>query len=347
MNSNKNTPRPAATGTGGNSKSTRNSNRPPARFQDETLEALRARLPDYLEACGVELRRSGNRLVGHCPNHEDRHPSFAVFADGQACGCYPCGFSGDIFKTAQWLGRAGTFPEAVRNVASVLGVPLAHEPACTRPRPAKATPRPAKRPPELPPMPDLPDGFEEASSDKRGALYQACTRRTLAAVAVARELGTDLETLRMSTFTSDGVGIEAGCILYLYESGVKRRYPRGHEPRFKWIYGSARLPWRWHFAARPEVKTVYVCEGESDALAALAAGLEVLHPPSGTEAAAVVACPGTAFLEAWGPLFKGKRAVLLFDNDKAGRDATERTVAILRPFAAEIRVANWEGETQP
>jgi DNA primase len=129
----------------------------------------------------------------------------------------------------------------------------------------------------------------------------------------------------------------------LYESGMKLRNPCGSKARFVWKQGNARLPWRCHFAARPEVKTVFVCEGETDVLAALAAGLEVLHPKQGQPASEVVACPGTAFREAWGPLFSGKRAVLLFDGDEAGRLAARRTAAILGEYALSVCVAGWEG----
>ena len=117
------------------------------RFDDETIAALRTRLTDYLAARGVELHRKGTRLAGLCPVHEDRTPSFHVFGtDHQTCGCYPCGFTGDVFAVSQWIGRSSNFPEAVHDVAGTLGV---HLPQSTRghvSRPATAQPRPAKQP---------------------------------------------------------------------------------------------------------------------------------------------------------------------------------------------------------
>lgn len=124
-------------------------------FQPETLAQLRARLPDYLEACGVELRRNGTRLVGRCPMHEDRSPSFAVFGQrNEMAGCYPCQFTGDVFKVAEWMGRAGSFPDAVRHVAATLGVYLpdaGQSPPQAATRPAIAKPRPKPEPPQLSP----------------------------------------------------------------------------------------------------------------------------------------------------------------------------------------------------
>ena len=102
-----------------------------------------------------------------------------------------------------------------------------------------------------------------------------------------------------------------------------------------WLTGKATAPWRMEWASNPDVHTVYVTEGESDCLALIAAGVEA----DGT--AACVASPGTSFPRAWAPLFKGKRVVLCFDTDNAGRVATATVAAILKNHAAEI--LTWKG----
>jgi DNA primase len=80
---------------------------------------------------------------------------------------------------------------------------------------------------------------------------------------------------------------------------------------------------------------VYLTEGESDCLALIAAGLET----DGT--AACVASPGTSFPRDWGKLFTGKRVVLCFDTDHAGKLATATVAAILKGHASEI--LSWKG----
>jgi DNA primase len=85
---------------------------------------------------------------------------------------------------------------------------------------------------------------------------------------------------------------------------------------------------------RPETETVYLTEGESDALALIAAGIE----SDGT--AVAVASPGTSFPSAWAPLFRGKRVVLCYDSDAAGRTATATVAATLKNHAREI--LTWE-----
>jgi DNA primase len=92
------------------------------------------------------------------------------------------------------------------------------------------------------------------------------------------------------------------------------------------------------FATKPEVRTVYLSEGESDCISLVAAGLET------DGAAACVASPGTSFVREWVPLFAGRRVVLCFDRDKAGQDATAAVAAMLRGTASEI--STWKGPKQ-
>lgn len=86
---------------------------------------------------------------------------------------------------------------------------------------------------------------------------------------------------------------------------------------------------------KPEVRALYLTEGESDCMALIAAGLEA----DGT--AACVASPGTSFPREWGKFFTGKRVILCFDHDDPGRKATATVAAILKGHAAEI--LTWKG----
>ena len=46
----------------------------------------------------LELRASGSRLVGHCPFHDDRNPSFTVYPDTDTYYCFGCEAHGDLVK---------------------------------------------------------------------------------------------------------------------------------------------------------------------------------------------------------------------------------------------------------
>ncbi len=297
------------------------------------LEALRHRLPDYLAARGVELRRNGTRLVGRCPCHDDTSPSFAVFGTHhETCGCYPCGFTGDIFEVSKWLGHSSTFPEALADVAATLGVYPPQSAAGTPLRLVTAPPRPAKQPP--PPF-ALSNGERERIHAARLAFCEAFHAGDPIVDEIAASLGLDRETLRHASWGTSGLGLAEGWLCYAYPQGLKWRNPDpAGKPRFRWIVGKALAPWRMEWV-KPDTETVYLTEGESDCMALIAAGLEA----DGT--AVCVASPGTSFPRDWAPLFRGKRVVLCFDTDPPGRTATATVAAILKGHASEI--LTWNG----
>lgn len=51
-----------------------------------------------VERAGVELRPSGRRLVGRCPLHEERRPSFTVYPDTHSFYCFGCEVGGDVIS---------------------------------------------------------------------------------------------------------------------------------------------------------------------------------------------------------------------------------------------------------
>lgn len=290
------------------------------------LDGLRDRLPEYLGNLGHELKRQGARLLCDCPLHADNSPSFAVLPNGRTAGCYPCDWQGDVFALSLAMGRASTFPEAVNDVASVLDTTLA-EVARIAPR----KPRPAPKPAEL-------------SDGQRKQIHLARLRFSDAFHAgepivdeIAASLGITREALRWASHGSDGLAIAKGWLCYAYAGGLKYRNPDSTaKPRFKWLVGTAAAPWRMAWARRPEVETVFLMEGESDALAMLAAGIESADP-----SVAVVASPGSGFQGRWAPLFAGKNVVLCFDDGEAGRIATATVAATLKGHAHSIR--RWKG----
>ncbi len=315
-------------------KPTVSSDRLQLRFPEETIADLRHRLPDYLAALGVELRKNGNRLVGRCPNHDDRSPSFAVFGSRhETCGCYPCDFSGDVFAVSQWMGRASTFPEAVKDVAAALGVYLPQTTASTVARPAPAPQRRAKEP--EPPF-VLSDTERKTVHAARLRFSDAFWSGDPIVDRIAESLGLSRETLRIAAWGSSGLGLACPIgssepwLCYAYPNGLKWRNPHPKStPRFRWIVGKATAPWRMEWVTE-KTRTVYLTEGESDCMALIESGLEA----DGT--AACVASTGTSFPREWAKLFRGKRVVLCFDTDGPGRAATATVAVILKGHAREI-----------
>jgi DNA primase len=50
---------------------------------------------------GVKLHRAGNEWKGCCPFHQDRTPSFTIYADERRAHCFGCGWSGDVLDFVQ------------------------------------------------------------------------------------------------------------------------------------------------------------------------------------------------------------------------------------------------------
>jgi DNA primase len=83
-----------------------------ARREDPAVLKRRYPIEEVVARAGVALRRSGGRLVGRCPFHEERTPSFTVYPDQASYHCYGCGAHGDVFTFIMARERC-SFAEAV------------------------------------------------------------------------------------------------------------------------------------------------------------------------------------------------------------------------------------------
>jgi DNA primase len=70
----------------------------------------------------VPLRRSGTTWKGLCPFHGEKTPSFHVYDKG-FFKCYGCGVGGDVIRFVELYDKV-TFPEAVRQLAARVGLPV-------------------------------------------------------------------------------------------------------------------------------------------------------------------------------------------------------------------------------
>jgi DNA primase len=67
-----------------------------ARIPPEELERLKSQVAveRLVEAAGVELKRKGQDLHGHCPFHEDREASLVVTPAKNLWHCFGCQIGG-------------------------------------------------------------------------------------------------------------------------------------------------------------------------------------------------------------------------------------------------------------
>jgi len=91
------------------------------------LQDLLARV-DIVDVVGryVPLRKGGANLLGLCPFHNEKSPSFTVSPTKQFYHCFGCGAHGTAIKFLM-EHTAASFPEAVRTLANSVGMAVPEE----------------------------------------------------------------------------------------------------------------------------------------------------------------------------------------------------------------------------
>ncbi len=105
------------------------------RFDRTAIAEIHARL-DIARVIGeyVPLKKRGNDLVGLCPFHGEKTPSFHVHPDRGFFKCFGCGAGGDAIAFVQRIENV-PFADAVRTLAAKAGVELEPEnPSAARAR---------------------------------------------------------------------------------------------------------------------------------------------------------------------------------------------------------------------
>jgi len=94
------------------------------RFSDETVREVRFRnnIEDVISQY-VQLKRAGSNLVGLCPFHSEKSPSFTVFSKSDSFYCFGCGAGGDVISFIR-RAEALDYPEAIEFLAKRAGVTI-------------------------------------------------------------------------------------------------------------------------------------------------------------------------------------------------------------------------------
>jgi 5S rRNA maturation endonuclease (ribonuclease M5) len=285
-------------------------------------EAIRARnpLPEYCERRGIHLRRSGGSLKGKCPLHHERNgESFTVFPDGRWRCFGKCDKDGDVTHLEQALG-GGTLAEAAERLGAQRIQQTQQRPKVPKQEPAPSTTK------------ENPFGLPyRMNDDERRLCVEAATRLLTtenAIESIAHQRGWKPATIRnLALEPSLGV-TDDGKLAFLYESGLKVRWKENGERRIRWAFGK---PWLWRGGYIQQAQTVYICEGETDAITLVDSGLEEDRDT------AVIALPSASFhIDRWASLFVGKNVVIATDADEAGVKAAEQLARTLGPVTASL-----------
>lgn len=325
-------------------------------FPEAFKETVRRHVPiEDVVGETVALRKVGGRLVGLCPFHSERTPSFSVSPERGLFYCFGCHAGGDVFDFV--MRRDGvSFPEALRLLAERAGIPV----------PADSSPQDRRRE-------ELLSCLERAAAWYEARLWSAEGRAAEAYLARRRVSRETAERFRLG-FAPPGPGILEALIRQgfsperLTEAGlVRRRGDRWH-PLFQGrlifpirdragrviafagrrlgegqgpkylnspetiLFQKRAVLYDWFLSRRAlrDRRQAILVEGYMDVLALHAVGFEE-----------ALASMGTALHPSQVELLAKTvpQVVILYDGDTAGREATQRSLWLLAQAGVEVQVA--------
>lgn len=327
------------------------------RIPDEVIERIRD-TADLLEIVqeSVQLKRTGSDWRGPCPFHGGTHRNFAVIPKKNCFYCFVCHESGDVFS---WYRKKFglDYPDAVREAARRYGIPIPEQTERSGPDPRE-------------PLYQACDAAQQWFATRlREAPDAEAARRYLMERGIpldeAGQLGLgyaprgpELAAAMTQLGISEAVLIEAALLLKRDDGTIASRFRnrllfpihdlRGRvvgfggrilgpgEPKYlnspeTPIFHKGEQLYHMHVAKNAIRKAEFaiIVEGYFDVQRLALAGID--H---------VVAPLGTALTDAQATLLKRytTEAVLLFDSDKPGLQATFRTADILLAHGMRVRV---------
>ena len=95
-----------------------------ARFSDDFIQQLRDRNDiESVISSYIDLKRRGKNLVGLCPFHNEKTPSFTVYPETASYYCFGCGAGGEVINFIRNIENLD-FTEAVKLLADRAGLQL-------------------------------------------------------------------------------------------------------------------------------------------------------------------------------------------------------------------------------
>ena len=315
------------------------------------IPALKARHPlgDTVEAAGVRLRGRGRVRQGVCPFHDESEGSFTVYADSERFYCFGCGEGGDVLDFIRRVENL-SLPEAIARLDGSPGLAprAAIRPAGTR------RPKSAALPPRDPALLTAAARFYAGRLRRSSEAREYLASRGVGPVAAARlglgySPGGGLRPALESCGFSEKRIQDSGLFM---ERGAERFagmvvVPDASGGTVRWLVGRALAPdVKPRFQALPGPKPVLGLGrlGPAPPLAVVAEGVFDWLALAGWGIPACAAL-GTQGVERVASALRGcPRVFLAFDNDEAGREATDGLLTLLGRRAAAVTLPQGVGD---
>ena len=94
------------------------------RISERFIQELQDKIDiEQVISSNITLKRRGKTLVGLCPFHNEKTPSFTVYPESRSFYCFGCGAGGDVISFVRRMENLD-YIEAVKAVAQMAGVPM-------------------------------------------------------------------------------------------------------------------------------------------------------------------------------------------------------------------------------
>jgi len=318
----------------------------------------------------LKLERRGKNMVGLCPFHSEKTPSFSVSPDKQLYHCFGCGASGNAFSLIMQMENM-EFPEAARFLAGRAGVTIPERKSSSAEDNLKE---------KIYKLNELATKFyahhlHKTEAGKKALEYllkRGINQDTIEMFSIgyapegwsgffdfAKKKGAQPDLIIKSGLASPGRekgyydrfrgrvmfpifnigGKVAGFGGRILEDGGKSGPKYLNSPETP-VFDKGRMLYGLNLA-RDEIrrqKKAVVMEGYTDVITAFQAGIKNS-----------VASLGTSLTAEQGRLlrYQADTVVTAYDSDSAGQAATWRGLAILQSSGCLVQVANLPGDTDP
>ncbi|MEG2003071.1 MAG: DNA primase [Clostridia bacterium] len=333
-------------------------------FIDEIKD--RSNIEDIIGAY-LPLKRAGGNLVGLCPFHNEKTPSFTVYPGTSSYYCFGCGSGGDVF-TFVMQHEGLDYPSAVERLAKIAGIPMEentspdyHVPLVKKDRIIQITK-------------DAGRFFYSClmENDIGASARQYITNRRLTDITVKRfgigyapdswdmlyhhlvSKGYSLIEMKTAFLVGESkkgnpfdifrnrimfpiFDLNGDCVAFsgrrINDADERKYVNTSDTPAFK----KSRVIFGMNIAKQNNDGNIILCEGAIDAIALQQAGFSN-----------AVATLGTAITGDHARIIANvaKTVFVAYDIDKAGRKATDKAIGLLNSVGISVKIINLGNETK-
>lgn len=335
------------------------------RLSEDFLMELKARSDiEAFISSYVALKRRGRNLVGLCPFHNEKTPSFTVYPESQSYYCFGCGAGGDVITFLRQIENLD-YLEAVRALAERAGLEVPEDRVDDSLLRLKSRVLEANR--------EAARFFHHClvSSPNEGLRYFTEQRKLSRGTIQRFGLGfapnswdSLLRHMRSKGFTEDELtaaylvirGKRGGCydifrnrvifpIIDLRGNviGFGGRVLDDSKPKYlntskTPVFDKGRNLFALNFAKNEKTRTFLFCEGYMDVIALHQAGFRNAIASLGTALTADQARVIGRYCE---------EVVIATDSDEAGRKAADKDIRVLGDAGLKVRVMRITGAKDP